>query len=122
QAAAWTAVSVPTGAPFVGVNLSAREFADRDLVEHVRAALEAARLPPERLELEITESVLMDDGGAGIGVLRDLEALGVRLVLDDFGTGYASLGYLSRLPLDAIKIDRTFVARLPDDRATTSIV
>ncbi len=122
QAAAWTAIPGSTGAPFVGVNLSAREFADPDLVEHVRLALEAAGLPPERLELEITESVLMDEGGAGIGVLRALEGLGVRLVLDDFGTGYASLGYLSRLPLDAVKIDRTFVARLPEDRATTSIV
>ncbi|HWP63799.1 MAG TPA: EAL domain-containing protein, partial [Candidatus Binatia bacterium] len=116
QAAAWQTTRVaarpakraaagagcPT--PFVGINLSAREFADPDLVDHVRAALEATGLPPDRLELEITESVLMDEAGSGIGVLRALRGLGVRLVLDDFGTGYASLGYLSRLPLDAIKI------------------
>lgn len=122
QAASWTSDFSLEPSPFVGVNLSAREFADPGLVDHVRAVLETAGLAPDRLELEITESVLMDDRGPGIAVLQALKELGVRLVLDDFGTGYASLGYLSRLPLDAIKIDRTFVARLPEDRATLAIV
>ncbi len=123
QAAAWRGAGrAEADGPFVGINLSAREFGDPGLVDAVRSALEATDLDPDRLELEITESVLMDEGGPGIAVLRALKELGVRLVLDDFGTGYASLGYLSRLPLDAIKLDRSFVARLPQDQATLAIV
>jgi diguanylate cyclase (GGDEF)-like protein/PAS domain S-box-containing protein len=120
-AASWGG-RVDVAPPFVGVNLSPRQFADPSLVDHVATVLRTTGLPASQLELEITESVLMDEAGVGLGVLRALKELGVRLALDDFGTGYASLGYLTRLPLDAIKIDRTFVARLPDDPATHAIV
>jgi EAL domain-containing protein (putative c-di-GMP-specific phosphodiesterase class I) len=106
----------------VAVNLSARQLAASDLAADVRAVLRETGLPASSLELEITESVLMDRSEAGIATLRDLRALGVRIVLDDFGTGYSSLAYLQRLPLDTIKVDRTFVAELGADPAAESIV
>ncbi len=123
QAAIWNATRSSKGAPplFVSVNLSAREFTQTDLVDDVRETLDRTALEPDALELEITESVLMDQSEAGIRALRDLRGLGVRLVLDDFGTGYSSLSYLKHLPLDTIKIDRTFVAGI-EEIADRSIV
>jgi EAL domain-containing protein (putative c-di-GMP-specific phosphodiesterase class I) len=103
------------------VNLSARQFTQGDLIEDIRRTLTRTGLDPEALELEITESVLMDHSEAGISTLSEIRKLGVRLVLDDFGTGYSSLAYLKHLPLDTIKIDRTFVAGI-EDPADRSIV
>jgi len=121
QAYAWRS-SGPDGAPLVmSVNLSARQFAQPDLVESVAEILAATHLSPHSLELEITESVVMDQSEAGIRALRRLRDLGVKLVLDDFGTGYSSLAYLKHLPLDTIKIDRSFVAGL-ENVADRSIV
>jgi diguanylate cyclase (GGDEF)-like protein len=122
EAARWLA-SEPGGprSTFVSVNLSARQFETNGLVEDVARILEETGLPATALELEITESVVMDQSEAGIRTLRRLRELGVRLVLDDFGTGYSSLSYLKHLPLDTIKIDRTFVAGL-DAVADRSIV
>src|SRR4029450_2698921 len=105
----------------VSVNLSASEFVQADLVEDVASILAETGLAADGLELEITESVLMDQSDAGVRTLRRLRALGVRLVLDDFGTGYSSLSYLKHLPLDTIKIDRSFVAGI-DETADRSIV
>ena len=111
------------GAPqlMMSVNLSARQFGQPDLVEQVVAILAETGLDPTTLELEITESVVMDQSEVGIRTLHRLRDMGVRLVLDDFGTGYSSLAYLKHLPLDTIKIDRTFVAGL-DGEADRSIV
>lgn len=106
----------------ISVNLSARQFAQIDLVEQVEAILADTGLAPETLELEITESVVMDQTEAGTLALHALRGLGVRLVLDDFGTGYSSLSYLKTLPLDTIKIDRSFVAELGSDGANLPIV
>jgi Amt family ammonium transporter len=96
----------------ISVNLSARQFAESSLVSKVAAILDHAGLEPGCLELEITESVVMDQSEASVERLRGLRALGVKLVLDDFGTGYSSLSYLRRLPLDTIKVDRSFVSGL----------
>jgi EAL domain-containing protein (putative c-di-GMP-specific phosphodiesterase class I) len=98
----------------VAVNVSAVQFRRDGLVESVIAALAASGLPASRLELEITESVLMQEGGAVLDVLDRLRAFGIRIALDDFGTGYSSLSYLRRFPLDKLKIDRSFVADIGD--------
>ena len=94
----------------ISVNLSARQLQDPDLLRDVRAAVETFGLGPRSLTLEITETVLMQDTEATISVLRALRGLGVRLAIDDFGIGFSSLSYLRRLPVDVVKIDRSFVA------------
>ena len=96
----------------MSVNLSPRQFADPDLANGIGQVLRSTGLEPCALELEITESSVMDRTEAGMNVLRQLRALGVRVVLDDFGTGYSSLAYLRQLPLDTIKVDRSFVTDL----------
>ena len=105
-----------TGRPLtVAVNLSARQLAAPDCADVVRRVLAEAGLPPEALQLEITESVLMTDLEHSARGLRSLRELGVRLAIDDFGTGYSSLAYLRDLPVDVLKVDRSFTSRLPDD-------
>ncbi|GAC1530241.1 MAG: hypothetical protein NVS3B12_04550 [Acidimicrobiales bacterium] len=110
----------------VAVNVSARQLGDPRLIEAVRRALADSGLAPQRLSLEITESALMEDPEAVLDTLVALKSLGVALAIDDFGTGYSSLLYLKRFPVDALKIDRTFVDGLgvdPEDSAiVTSIV
>jgi diguanylate cyclase (GGDEF)-like protein len=93
----------------VSVNLSAKDFHSRDIVEKVRNALEVAGLAPHRLEIEVTETALLDDKSSTRAFLEELKSLGVRIALDDFGTGYSSLSYLHTLPLDKVKIDRSFL-------------
>jgi EAL domain-containing protein (putative c-di-GMP-specific phosphodiesterase class I) len=106
QAARWSAGTI-------AVNLSARQFADPGLFAAVEAALAGSGLDPRRLELEITESMVMQDPDASAQTMRRLCALGARLSMDDFGTGYSSLGYLKRFPISTVKLDRSFVRDLP---------
>ena len=121
QARAWHD-AMPGSGLVMSVNLSARQFRQPDLVAQVADILEETGLPAHLLELEITETVLMDQTETGTRALRALRELGVQLVLDDFGTGYSSLSYLKHLPLDTIKIDRSFVNGLEDDDANLPIV
>jgi EAL domain-containing protein (putative c-di-GMP-specific phosphodiesterase class I) len=93
----------------LGVNLSPSQLRSDALMRSLTSALSRSRLDPQRLEVEITESVLMQDNEATLETLHAIEQLGVRIALDDFGTGYSSLSYLLRFPFDKIKIDRTFV-------------
>jgi diguanylate cyclase (GGDEF)-like protein len=93
----------------VCINLSAKDFRDHGIVEKVRDALAASGLAPRRLEIEVTETALLDDKSLTREYLGELKALGVRIALDDFGTGYSSLSYLHTLPLDKVKIDRSFL-------------
>ena len=93
----------------IGVNMSAQQFEDPMLIDKIRGALEETRLPPEFLELELTESSLMSDPGQAGALLREIREVGVRIAIDDFGTGYSSLTYLHDFPLNALKIDRNFV-------------
>jgi EAL domain-containing protein (putative c-di-GMP-specific phosphodiesterase class I) len=106
----------------VAVNVSARQFHDRDLVGSVRDALEAAGLKADRLDLELTECTVMQDTLHTRRTLEDLRAMGARLSIDDFGTGYSSLGYLRRFPIDALKIDRSFVHDIGTARDNGAIV
>ncbi|HEY9285489.1 MAG TPA: EAL domain-containing protein [Pyrinomonadaceae bacterium] len=106
----------------MSVNVSARQFRQLDLAEEIRSALAAAGIEPERLRLEITESALMDDAAGAVETLRQLKSIGVRLAIDDFGTGYSSLSYLHRFPIDALKVDRSFVTRMSTDRESRGIV
>lgn len=106
----------------VAVNLSARQFRLPNLLERIRAALHDTGLPPDGLEIEITEGGVVENLQSGAEVLRGLRALGVALSVDDFGTGYSSLAYLKHLPLDRLKIDRSFVHDLPDDGDSVAIV
>src|SRR5690606_37362947 len=94
----------------VSVNLSAKDFRNIDALQKVRNALEASGLPPHRLEVEVTETALLDDKSETRQLLQELKSLGVRIALDDFGTGYSSLSYLHKLPLDKVKIDRSFLS------------
>jgi EAL domain-containing protein (putative c-di-GMP-specific phosphodiesterase class I) len=97
--------------PQVAVNVSARQFRSPDFVEVVTRALRRHELDPGRLELELTESVLIEDRDRAVDILQRLKALGVQIAVDDFGTGYSSLSYLSGLPVDCLKIDRSFVVQ-----------
>jgi diguanylate cyclase (GGDEF)-like protein/PAS domain S-box-containing protein len=102
-------------APPVAINLSARQLQQDDLAGAIARIAGAAGVDPARLEFELTESMLMANPEAAVEILSRIKALGMRLSVDDFGTGYSSLAYLKRFPLDALKIDRTFVRDLPDD-------
>ncbi|WP_447044064.1 bifunctional diguanylate cyclase/phosphodiesterase [Vreelandella sp. H-I2] len=106
----------------VSVNLSPVEFQRNDLVDRIAAVLERTGIAPQRLELEITESVMLDDAASALITMNELKALGVRLSMDDFGTGYSSLSYLRSYPFDGIKIDRSFIMGLDHSRSSEAIV
>ncbi len=123
QMAAWDKAGLPSFR--VGVNISGRQFRDPALVDQIAAAVAEAGIDPARLDLELTESVLMVEGLGTLETLRGLDRLGMRLSIDDFGTGYSSLAYLKRFPVDTIKIDRTFVMDQEhddDDRAIAGAI
>jgi diguanylate cyclase (GGDEF)-like protein/PAS domain S-box-containing protein len=105
----------------VAVNLSPRQFQDQHLVDHIRRILEETGMPPAMLELEITESVMLNDIDAAVAKMNEIRDLGVRVAIDDFGTGYSSLSQLKRFPLDALKIDRSFIKGIPSDKDDMAI-
>ena len=104
----------------VAVNLSPAQFRNPGLVQVVVGALAASGLPADRLELEITETILLQDSEATLAMLYRLRELGVQIAMDDFGTGYSSLSYLQSFPFDKIKIDRSFVKDIGDGRARST--
>ncbi len=110
------------GLEMIAVNLSPRQFIQQDVVALVRTALEESGLPASMLELEITESALMTNAQQGEQTLRQLKDLGVTLAIDDFGTGYSSLAYLRRFPLDKLKIDKSFLAGVPQNTEDNQLV
>ena len=119
QAAAWQDAGTPCP---VAVNLSALQFHPGGLVMRVQQLLSTYGLQAHLLELELTESILIEDADEALARMQELRALGVRLSLDDFGTGYSSLGYLKRFPLQQIKIDRSFIATMHSDAVDAAIV
>ena len=107
---------------FISVNLSGKQFTQRDLVEVVERALRESGLQPRCLKLEITETILMENAELAISMLKRLRTLGVQLGIDDFGTGYSSLSYLHRLPVNTLKVDRSFVGRMDEAAEYREIV
>jgi diguanylate cyclase (GGDEF)-like protein/PAS domain S-box-containing protein len=120
QNADWQAAGLPQLR--VAVNLSARQFHDKGLEAHIVAALEDSGLEPQYLELELTESLMMENVDAAVDTLTRLKQLGVALSIDDFGTGYSSLAYLKLFPLDYLKIDRSFIQDMLGDPSGAAIV
>ncbi len=116
----WSAAGSEPGR--IAINMSARQLLDPNASEVVREALAESGFTPDRLELEITESAVMNDLAGAKRAVAEVKALGVRFALDDFGTGYSALSYLKHFPVDALKIDRTFVRDLPADRGDAAIV
>ena len=108
--------------PVVSVNLSARQFRLPDLIEQLSSILDETGLDPGGLQLEVTESVITDDVDFAADLMHGLKELGVRMCIDDFGKGYSSLTSLQRLPLDCLKIDRSFVGRLGENAQDTAMV
>ncbi|WP_114416257.1 putative bifunctional diguanylate cyclase/phosphodiesterase [Marinospirillum perlucidum] len=107
---------------YVAVNLSPRQLKDKSLPQHLDALLSDYNLPPQYLELEITESTLMDQMDLSLPILHQIEDLGISLSIDDFGTGYSSLSYLKQLPVHSLKIDRSFVQDIPGDKDDMAII
>ena len=120
QAKAWQ----DNDGPFtrVAVNLSPRQFLEKDLFQTIKEVLTETGIKPSLLELEITESAVMQDPERTLQVLQQLHELGVQLSIDDFGTGYSSLTYLRRFPVHSVKIDRSFVLDLPGDEGSMTLV
>ena len=106
----------------LAVNISSRQLRGKGLVDAVTQALVAHGIPPHALELEITESCLMSDFDEMLAALRIIDRMGVRLALDDFGTGYSSLSYIKQLPVDSVKIDKSFVTSAAHDAGDATVV
>jgi EAL domain-containing protein (putative c-di-GMP-specific phosphodiesterase class I) len=123
QARAWLDAGLPLGT--IAVNISSMEFREDNFLESVFATLSETGLDPKFLELELTESVLMKRAESAASVLKALRARGVQIAVDDFGTGYSSLSYLRKFPIDALKIDQSFVRQIssaPDDTTIVTAV
>lgn len=106
----------------LSVNLSMRQFREADLVERIAATISEIGLDPSFLELELTESILMTEATQSIAALNEIKRLGVTLSIDDFGTGYSSLSYLTKLPIDILKIDRSFIQHCGHDGNSATVV
>ncbi len=106
----------------IAINISARQFVDSSLIDSVQSVIHKVGIEPQQLDLELTETYLMDDMNVTVQRLKELKKIGVQLSIDDFGTGYSSLGYLKSFPIDSIKIDKSFVDNVPNDRDDTTIV
>src|SRR5205814_5886041 len=105
----------------IAVNLSPRQFASDQLLVDIDHALARSGMRPELLELEITESMVMQNVDRAIGLLRAIKRKGIRLAIDDFGTGYSSMSLIKQFPIDTLKIDRSFVRHLPKDSSDKAI-
>lgn len=119
QGAEWHAAGYPLN---IAVNVSSRQLDDDSIVAVIRDALETSGLPPASLELEVTESVIMEDPRAAADRLARLKELGVRIAIDAFGTGYSSLAYLQQFPVDTLKIDSSFISAMTGSHASAAMV
>lgn len=107
---------------FMNINISGRQFHDKNIVNKISTAIYRTGVNPKTINFELTESVLMDDINASIHILKSLRLLGISISIDDFGTGHSSMSYLKQLPINTIKIDKSFVHGVPDDKVDTAII
>jgi len=107
---------------FVNINISARQFFDKRIVDIIKSALKTYKVAPHTVNFELTESILMEDVDKAIGILTSLRDMGTGIAVDDFGTGHSSMSYLKQFPVDTIKIDKSFVRGLPTDSVDTAII
>lgn len=119
QYAAWDNAGVHV--PHIAVNVSIRQFRRGDLMHVIKAALQSSSMPPSALEIEVTESLFMDENNEGIPTLENLRQMGIRVAIDDFGTGYSSMSELRNLPADILKIDKSFVDDMVNDKSARAI-
>ena len=117
--AVWDSMGLPMG--IISINLSGYQFRHPNMVANIADVLVATNVDPRYLQIELTESMLMDTSGACLDILHDLKALGVQLAIDDFGKGYSSLNYLKTFPIDVLKIDQSFISELPTDSHNAAI-
>lgn len=122
QLAEWRTIGHPAGDLRIAVNISGQHFTDGDLVATIQQACTLHDIEPSQLVIEVTESCAIEDISQTVAVLDELHALGIRISLDDFGTGYSSLSYLQQLPIDTVKIDKSFIDDLPTGGANAKIV
>jgi EAL domain-containing protein (putative c-di-GMP-specific phosphodiesterase class I) len=122
QLAEWRAAEPEWLRMTMSVNLSPKLFTQPDLVPQIQTVLERTGLPPDRLKLELTEGVLVENPQEAAAMLRDLRAMSIGICIDDFGTGYSSLAYLNRFAVDVLKIDRSFVATLGEGNERLDLV
>ncbi|MEO1685762.1 MAG: bifunctional diguanylate cyclase/phosphodiesterase, partial [Cyanobacteria bacterium J06631_12] len=120
QAKRW--ISQDWGMKYISINLSSVQFNQPNLIDSVKNTLATTGLTPQNLELEVTETALMQDAESAIAILTELKALGIRIAIDDFGTGYSSLSYLKQLPIDTLKIDNCFVRGATHDPKNQAIL
>ncbi|MBV1921055.1 MAG: EAL domain-containing protein, partial [Pseudomonadales bacterium] len=106
----------------VAVNLSGRQFTQDGLLDTIKEAIKTSGINSANLELEITESMMMENTDETISILNDIRSLGIQLSIDDFGTGYSSMAYLKRFPINTLKIDQSFIRGLPGDTGDGAIV
>jgi len=119
QAAAWDRAGFR---PFrLAVNFSTRQFSQLDLIDRIQSIFKEEDFDPNRFEMEITESTIMEDVRSSVEVLAKLRSLGIHISIDDFGTGYSSLEYLQRLPINCLKIDKSFLSRIPPKQGNRSL-
>lgn len=118
----WRESSPERGHLHLTINLTTRQFRQPELADQILGVLRETGLPAGALKLEVTESAAMEDVDSAISTLRQLRDTGVKVAIDDFGTGYSSLSYLSRLPVDTLNVDRSFVSRMEADPDSASIV
>ena len=104
------------------VNISGKQFMQSDLIKIIKTTLKRTKLDPEYLELELTETILMDDVKKTVDILNEIKTMGVKISIDDFGTGYSSLSYLREFPIDTLKIDQSFISSIHDSQGTDTAI
>ena len=104
------------------VNISAKQFLQDDMIENIKSAISKSQLNPKYLDLELTETIIMDDVDRAVEILEEVKSLGINISIDDFGTGYSSLSYLKKFPINTLKIDQSFISSIDSKKPSSSSI